>query len=78
MFGNSIRNGMKAQSCHKVRLILILFIYFFLLHLVSQFPFCLSQEDWVCTKDMYQTNTFALNRIGEVIGTFFFGQLGDR
>ncbi|XP_055297249.1 carcinine transporter isoform X2 [Sitodiplosis mosellana] len=37
-----------------------------------------SQEDWVCSKDMYQTNTFALNRIGEVIGTFFFGQLGDR
>lgn len=37
-----------------------------------------SQEDWVCSKDMYQTNTFALNRIGEVIGTFFVGQLGDR
>lgn len=37
-----------------------------------------SQEDWVCSKDMYQTNTFALNRIGEVIGTFFLGQLGDR
>lgn len=37
-----------------------------------------SDENWVCSKDMYQTNTFVLNRIGEVIGTFFFGQLGDR
>lgn len=36
-----------------------------------------SQENWVCSKDMYQTNTFVFNRIGEVIGTFFFGQLGD-
>lgn len=37
-----------------------------------------SQEDWVCSRDLYQTNAFVLNRIGEVIGTFFFGQLGDR
>ena len=26
---------------------------------------------------MYQTNSFVFNRIGEVVGTFIFGQLGD-
>lgn len=36
-----------------------------------------SQENWVCEKDLYQTNTYVFIRIGEVIGTFFFGQLGD-
>lgn len=37
-----------------------------------------SQENWVCEKDLYQTNTYVFIRIGEVIGTFFFGQLGDQ
>lgn len=37
-----------------------------------------SQEDWVCDKDMYQSNTFALHRIGEVVGTFLTGYTGDR
>lgn len=36
-----------------------------------------SQEDWVCKKDLYQTNAFVFSRIGEMIGTFFFGQLSD-
>lgn len=36
-----------------------------------------SQENWVCEKDMYQTNTFAYGRLGEVIGSLVFGQLGD-
>lgn len=38
----------------------------------------ISQKDCVCQKNIYQINTFALNRIGEVIGTFIFGQFGDR
>lgn len=37
-----------------------------------------SQEDWVCSKDLYQTNAFALNRIGEVIGCLFLSPLGDK
>lgn len=37
-----------------------------------------SQEDWVCEKDLYQTNAFAFGRLGEVIGSLVFGQLGDR
>lgn len=36
-----------------------------------------SDEDWVCEKTLYQTNTFVFHRIGEVVGTFIFGQLGD-
>lgn len=36
-----------------------------------------TQEDWVCDKNLYVTNTFVFNRLGEVIGTFFLGQLGD-
>lgn len=36
-----------------------------------------SQENWVCEKVLHQTNTYVFIRIGEVIGTFFFGQLGD-
>lgn len=36
-----------------------------------------SQEDWVCEKDLYQTNIFMFNRVGETVGTLFFGQLGD-
>jgi MFS transporter, OCT family, solute carrier family 22 (organic cation transporter), member 4/5 len=36
-----------------------------------------SDEDWVCDNVLYQTNTFVFHRIGEVVGTFVFGQLGD-
>lgn len=36
-----------------------------------------SDEDWVCEKVFYQTNAFVFHRIGNVIGTFFVGQLGD-
>lgn len=36
-----------------------------------------SDEDWVCDQTLYQTNTFVIHRIGEIIGTFVFGQLGD-
>lgn len=36
-----------------------------------------SQENWVCDKELYKTNTFAFSRVGEVLGTFVFGQLGD-
>lgn len=37
----------------------------------------ISQENWVCDKNLYETNTFVFNRVGEVVGTFVFGQLGD-
>lgn len=36
-----------------------------------------SDEDWVCDQTLFQTNTFVFHRIGEVVGTFVFGQLGD-
>lgn len=36
-----------------------------------------SDEDWICDRTLYQTNTFVFHRIGEVVGTFVFGQLGD-
>jgi hypothetical protein len=36
-----------------------------------------TQENWVCDKELYVTNTFVLSRAGDVIGTFVFGQLGD-
>lgn len=36
-----------------------------------------SDEDWVCDRALYLTNTFVFHRIGEVIGVFVFGQLGD-
>lgn len=36
-----------------------------------------TQEDWVCEKELYVTNTFVVSRAGDVIGTFIFGQLGD-
>lgn len=36
-----------------------------------------TDEDWICDNEMYQTNSFVFNRIGEVVGTFIFGQLGD-
>lgn len=36
-----------------------------------------TQQDWVCDKDLYVTNTFVFNRLGEVVGTFIIGQMGD-
>ncbi|KAF2880324.1 hypothetical protein ILUMI_25837 [Ignelater luminosus] len=36
-----------------------------------------SQEDWVCEKELYVANTFALCRIGELLEAFVAGQLGD-
>jgi len=36
-----------------------------------------SDQDWICDKALYQTNVFVWHRVGEVVGTFFFGQLGD-
>jgi hypothetical protein len=36
-----------------------------------------SDEDWVCDRIFYQTNAFMFHRFGNVIGTFFIGQLGD-
>ncbi|KAL5284853.1 hypothetical protein ACFFRR_006894 [Megaselia abdita] len=36
-----------------------------------------SDEDWVCEKDLYMTNTFVVSRILEVVGAFVLGQLGD-
>ncbi|KAF2886262.1 hypothetical protein ILUMI_19911, partial [Ignelater luminosus] len=36
-----------------------------------------TQEDWVCQKELYVTNIFALCRIGELVGSFVVGQLGD-
>ncbi|KAJ6641583.1 Carcinine transporter [Pseudolycoriella hygida] len=36
-----------------------------------------SDQDWICDKSLYQTNVFVWHRVGEVVGTFFFGQLGD-
>lgn len=36
-----------------------------------------SDEDWICDNTLYQTNTFVFHRIGEIVGTFVFGQLGD-
>ncbi|XP_021937633.1 carcinine transporter-like isoform X2 [Zootermopsis nevadensis] len=36
-----------------------------------------SQEDWVCEKEVYVPNTLLVARVGEVVGTLVFGQLGD-
>lgn len=36
-----------------------------------------TQEDWVCDRELYVTNTFVVSRAGDVLGTFIFGQLGD-
>ncbi|XP_070494612.1 carcinine transporter [Chironomus tepperi] len=36
-----------------------------------------SDQDWICEKALYQTNVFVWHRVGEVVGTFLFGQLGD-
>ncbi|XP_063703892.1 organic cation transporter 1-like [Culicoides brevitarsis] len=37
-----------------------------------------SQENWVCDRALYVTNTFSFHRLGEVVGTFIFGQLSDK
>lgn len=37
-----------------------------------------SQENWVCDKELNVANALAVAKIGEVIGTLIFGQLGDR
>lgn len=36
-----------------------------------------TQHDWVCDKDLYVTNTFVFNRLGEVVGTLIIGTMGD-
>uniref|UniRef100_A0A8D8A2R7 Solute carrier family 22 member 5 n=1 Tax=Culex pipiens TaxID=7175 RepID=A0A8D8A2R7_CULPI len=37
-----------------------------------------TEQDWVCEKELHPTNVFAFIRFGEVSGTFVLGQLGDR
>lgn len=37
-----------------------------------------SMNNWVCENKLYVTNTFVASRVGEIIGIFCFGQLGDR
>lgn len=36
-----------------------------------------SQHDWVCDKSSYVTDAFTFLTIGDVLGSFVFGQLGD-
>uniref|UniRef100_A0A336MX72 CSON006225 protein n=1 Tax=Culicoides sonorensis TaxID=179676 RepID=A0A336MX72_CULSO len=36
-----------------------------------------SKENWICDRTLYVTKALSLNRFGEVIGTFIFGQMGD-
>lgn len=36
-----------------------------------------SDENWICDKALYQTNMFVFHSIGEIVGIFVFGQLGD-
>lgn len=36
-----------------------------------------TQEDWVCEREVYVPNTLLVARVGEVVGTLVFGQLGD-
>ncbi|KAL0271477.1 UNVERIFIED_CONTAM: hypothetical protein PYX00_008558 [Menopon gallinae] len=35
-------------------------------------------QNWVCDKEVYVSNAFAAGRIGEIVGTLIFGQLGDQ
>ncbi|XP_017787310.1 PREDICTED: organic cation transporter protein-like [Nicrophorus vespilloides] len=35
------------------------------------------QESWVCDDGLQVTNTFMFSKLGEVVGTFIFGQLAD-
>ncbi|XP_063705241.1 carcinine transporter-like isoform X2 [Culicoides brevitarsis] len=37
-----------------------------------------SKENWICDRTLYVTNALSFNRFGEVVGTFIFGQMGDR
>lgn len=37
-----------------------------------------SAENWVCDKEVYVSNSFAAGRVGEIVGTLVFGQLGDQ
>ncbi|XP_053695803.1 solute carrier family 22 member 21-like [Sabethes cyaneus] len=38
----------------------------------------ITEQNWVCDKELYATNVFAFVRVAEVGGTFVLGQLGDR
>ncbi|EAT45535.1 AAEL003192-PA [Aedes aegypti] len=38
----------------------------------------ITEENWVCDKELHATNIFAFIRFAEVSGTFVLGQLGDR
>uniref|UniRef100_A0A182W0H0 Major facilitator superfamily (MFS) profile domain-containing protein n=1 Tax=Anopheles minimus TaxID=112268 RepID=A0A182W0H0_9DIPT len=38
----------------------------------------ITEQDWVCERELYGTNVFAIVRVSEVCGTFILGQLGDR
>lgn len=37
-----------------------------------------SQENWVCDKDLYVTNTFVATQVGDAVGTISFGHMSDR
>ncbi|XP_046383065.1 carcinine transporter [Ischnura elegans] len=37
-----------------------------------------SDNDWVCENELRVTNIFMYSRIGDVVGAFVFGQLGDQ
>nr|CAD7448068.1 unnamed protein product [Timema bartmani] len=36
-----------------------------------------SRENWVCDKEIYITNLYSFNRVGDIVGTLVMGQLGD-
>ncbi|XP_037950003.1 beta-alanine transporter-like [Teleopsis dalmanni] len=36
-----------------------------------------TQENWVCSKDLFVTNVFVVGRVTEVVGAFVLGQMGD-
>ncbi|XP_058813705.1 solute carrier family 22 member 21 [Topomyia yanbarensis] len=38
----------------------------------------ITEQNWVCDKELHATNIFAFVRVAEVGGTFVLGQLGDR
>uniref|UniRef100_A0A182QL49 Major facilitator superfamily (MFS) profile domain-containing protein n=1 Tax=Anopheles farauti TaxID=69004 RepID=A0A182QL49_9DIPT len=37
-----------------------------------------TEQDWVCERELYGINIFSVVRVSEVCGTFILGQLGDR
>ncbi|XP_019873308.2 solute carrier family 22 member 21 isoform X2 [Aethina tumida] len=37
-----------------------------------------SKENWVCEDTMKVTHAFELSRVGEILGTFIFGYMGDK